>query len=202
LNIPDEHPGRSRTYPLVAEIVKKNGSLISRWGSNHNWVERARLYDKARQEAEDAANIDVIRNEQETIAQAGLRDFGRLYTIWSKAIDAMESGMEEFDAKKFNDLIRARDNLDKLGRRAARMPTTYKTGQGDTKNDEKDSVWVLSAEGPPKRLADGLDEGTPTTPTQGTDGGESTSGENQGSSLRQEMGEELFSEIGDTGQGN
>lgn len=83
--------GKERTLPKVAEKLGKSLGLISRWSSEHGWVERVNAWD-------DEADRQAAQKQLKDIANARVRQRKQAVKMQLKALQLLES-IREGDAK-------------------------------------------------------------------------------------------------------
>lgn len=136
-----------RRLRYAAEKVGKHMSNIKRWSARHGWVDRVRLYD---------AWLTNVSDEERTAQLGGLKtsilvdesnDYRRLRNLWLAQLEEVEDLIEEGEIvdrqivlDTIGKLAKTRREIDSLGRRAAKMPTTYKP---ETENEDIEPTQFL-----------------------------------------------------------
>lgn len=146
-----------RSYQAVADQLGKNLSLIKGWGANYDWQERARAYDQYMNSATDDERRKALVLFQTQIIHDETEDYRKLRKLWSTALEVAQEQFEagEIDVKTIVRLASSRDAIAKVGRRSAKLPTTYRAE--DAKEEVSEDTYVLTLDGP-KLLSRGGDE--------------------------------------------
>lgn len=174
--------GADRTYQKVADATQRYISHIKLWGSKYSWKQRAAEYDNWIARNTDSKAMGELSVFQSAVIQSEMEDYIRLRDLWKQQFEAIENSLESTDPGEImamlNRLIRARDSLSVLSRRAAHLPMTYKPKEEEPQ--ELSETWILAWEksgeivqGSSPTLAPGSEEDSGESGTiQGGGGGE------------------------------
>lgn len=111
---------------------------VQKWKKENEWVQRSIDYDNARSDSIMEQDVSTINLYQSKITEAGLEDMQILRAMWLKAAQRVneegELKIEGEDDKirasrmisNLSQLVKARLDIDRLSRLAARMPETHK----------------------------------------------------------------------------
>ncbi len=148
------HGGMERSYRAVGEELDVHIQQIKEWGTKYGWVERAQLYDAYIQgqmlEQLDSAVVAFQAN----VVQDEVHDYNAMRGLWQQMLErlvkATEDGAMAVDdlTNGMRRLVAARDTMDRLARRAARMAATY--SETDEKDAREDTYYLSFEEGPKK----------------------------------------------------
>lgn len=123
-------PPRSLLYVRNAGYAPAS---VQKWKNNHSWIQRSIDYDNFRADAVMEQDVSLVTLYQTRITEAGLEDMQILRAMWMKAAEKIQQEAEsnvELTASQLisnvNTLTKARLDIDKLSRLAARMPDTHK----------------------------------------------------------------------------
>jgi len=150
--------GMECSYREVAATLKVNIQQMKDWGTKYGWVGRAALYDSYIQgqmlEQLDAAVVAFQAN----VVQDEVHDYNSMRVLWLQMLERLATATKNSEAavddltNGMRRLVAARDTMDKLARRAARMASTY------TEDDEdmsREASYMLDFNSGPKRIDDG-----------------------------------------------
>jgi hypothetical protein len=155
------HLDPPRSLEKAAEETGKAIQTIKAHSSKYGWIARAKLYDKYIQQQVSETMAETMADElisvQEQIQAAAISDGGRLRQLWNAVLDDVETELES-DGKldplaarriglALNTLATARKTIDDMIRKAARMPSGYKSEV--TEEDDSDGEYIIQADGPP-----------------------------------------------------
>lgn len=146
---------RPRTYQEVADKLGKSRPLIAKWGSENKWRSRAEWYDNSMMGVMTPEQRDDALGVLQLKITADLHeDYMRLREAWVEAVEQV-TGRESITPKDIADLVRARNQMDILARRNARMPQTFTSREKDGLEVEDDDTFLLRSDGVPVKI-DGL----------------------------------------------
>ena len=118
--------GPERSVRRVAQQLGKSGALISRWSSAHNWVERARAYDRELDQQARAQAVRDVRGMTDRHIQIAMR-------LQEKALEALERlDVKALTPKMQLEFLTKATELERLNRiSAAGMDGTVQTDGAD-----------------------------------------------------------------------
>jgi hypothetical protein len=168
---------------LAREKGVKYGS-IGRYSASFKWLDRARAYDEHFSRMLDEQLIARSDLLVQAVKGGAVEDYARMRRAWEKGMGVVERQLEvateseepdASDLAKVMNALRAlmasREQLDRLGRRVAQLPQTYRNepdelpqaapGQTPSKNDkqtQQNTLYMLTVDGP--RLQAAVDDKT------------------------------------------
>lgn len=99
-----------RTFAAVAKTLRKSESLIHRWGTNHDWRERARAYDNS---LEEEAHREAVKDRKKMVD----RHIQIAMKVQRKALEALDKmEPEKMSARDIKEYIRLATDLERLNR--------------------------------------------------------------------------------------
>lgn len=102
--------GPKRSIRAVGQELGKSNTLVERWSSKWNWVERAREYDKSLDELAQAAAVQERKSMAERHISAALK-------LQEKALKALESlSPQSMSPKDIRESIKLATDLERLCR--------------------------------------------------------------------------------------
>jgi hypothetical protein len=122
--------GVKRTYKAASDAIGKDYNQVRDWAIKWEWKDRAVRYDTAMNQTAMAGRQNLVIKVQQMVIDDASYDYHAVLTLWRKALDK-----EELTLTELEQLVRVRDMIDKMGRRVAELPTTYKVMAG-----QKDAV--------------------------------------------------------------
>lgn len=123
--------GPKRTVMGLSRLLKKDRSMLHQWSRDHKWKMRAYDYDQAMgASAKASRQKELVKLQQEIIEDAHY-DYSAMIIRWRKLMTSGELSIDDLGK-----LVEMRDKLDKIARRIAEMPTTYRIA---TKPEELDT---------------------------------------------------------------
>lgn len=114
--------GTGRTLEGLAEQSGTKIDSIKRYNAAHDWGKRASDYDEELLGAIIESRSTIIADNQVQVMDDGLNDYEMLLGEWRKTMRDPETRMTPTN---LNRLIRARKDIDELGRRAVQLPMSY-----------------------------------------------------------------------------
>lgn len=135
----------SRSLVNVSQILgHKSTSTVEGWSSKYNWVERAASWDeKRRNDIIKVQDVGLEEFQQAVISQLTLK-LTALSKIVNAEINAALEGQaigERVPAVELKRLVDVVATLDTLARRAANMPTTFRS-EG-AQNSEETQTYIM-----------------------------------------------------------
>jgi len=111
--------GANRSLKAVAEKLDKSDTIIGRWSTQHDWVNRVADYDTSM----DAKSLDKQAERQEKIKDNAFSD----YEFLRKAIDNFKTNVEAMrfvgvNAYEVGTLVELMKKADDYARRAVGLP--------------------------------------------------------------------------------
>lgn len=153
-----------RKYTTLADKMDMHVQTFRQYGMKFNWRERAALYDDWNAAEFDEDRQKVVAAYQEKVVAEGVDDYKRVRDIWLNMVEELE---EAVAADKIDDpaeivenlqkLVRTRDNIDKMARRAVQLPTTYTSSEQKTEISTGGAFYVEPGK-PAKQLPEELDD--------------------------------------------
>lgn len=102
--------GLSRSLSKVGGKLGKSETLMSRWSSDHNWVERARAWDAEQDRIIRAEQIEDIRNMRQRHADLAME-------MLAKALEGIQYiDPEELNAVSISRLVEVASKLEQKSR--------------------------------------------------------------------------------------
>lgn len=142
-----------------ARVVKHfgvNKGTVDNWKRRFNWEQRAmeleqkravQVYSKEHEVNELMGKIAV--GASELVTRSGVEDYEAMVAVWRRTMTEMAEKDGGMTARDLRDMISARDMIDQIGRRIARLPVVYKQqvssyGQGGQplNNEEETITWT------------------------------------------------------------
>lgn len=118
----------------AAEQMGVNINTIKRWRSIYHWDERALIFEQQRaitpynkeQSINDMMNGYALAASEAVISTA-MDDYNAMVALWRASIEEASRKEGGMTGKELRDFFAARDVLDQMGRRVARLPAAYKS---------------------------------------------------------------------------
>jgi hypothetical protein len=111
----------NRTVKEAARRTGKDYSMCYGWSVKFDWKNRARAYDNYQASLRDGETALAVKAFQRALLEDEAKDYKVLVKRWRDLLGSVE----EMDIGKLNSLVKLRDQIDRLGRRIAEMPTSY-----------------------------------------------------------------------------
>lgn len=133
---------RPRRYKDVADKTNRHVSQVGAWGMKYKWVARAGAWDNSQMGVLTPDQRDeALGGYQLTIIADAHEDYNRLRSLW---VDALERAASLLDDEQtptkpgdIKALIQARNQLDLMARRTARMPMSFTAQEDDGLKEDK-----------------------------------------------------------------
>lgn len=126
----------SQPPPRTLLFVRNAGyaaQSVQTWKDKYEWIQRSVDYDNFRADAILEQDVSLVSLYQQKVTEAGLEDMQLLRAMWQNAAAKLQREIENnYEASAadvidaIDTLTKARLNVDKLSRLAARMPDTHK----------------------------------------------------------------------------
>jgi len=123
-----------RNYKALAASLGKQLSQIKLWGSKHSWTSRAAAYDAWKDDALDDNTKKDVGKIQKYVVTEEIKHYKMLVEAWEKAYTEVQHTLLMSEDKQgrraaildMQRLIRVRNDLSLMARRAAHLPQTYR----------------------------------------------------------------------------
>lgn len=132
-------------YPAILDMAKKN-----------NWLARAAAFEEAALDVMATRTSEpVMKKYQDQVVGDAFDSYNKLVLLWDQVISTVDPST--VDAYTLSSLVNARDKIDAMGRRAARLPSTFKPIEDAPKEVPSNQPIPLAFDDVPKILT--LDAG-------------------------------------------
>lgn len=127
--------GPERSYHRLATLLGATKRTIEQMGGRYNWVERAEEYDQHIAKEAMTIHKDSIIRYDTGIRSEAMQDHTMLVEDWRRMYGELMANTSNLKPSELEALIRAREMIDKFGRRQLGMPNTYKDKDKEEKQD-------------------------------------------------------------------